>query len=333
MTILVTGGTGFIGSHTVVELIKAKYDVVIVDNLYNSSIEVLDKLEVITGVKIPFYKCDILDREMLREIFKKHKIDAVIHYAGYKAVGESVEKPMVYYENNVAGSLNLYQVMSEFNVKTLVFSSSATVYGDPAQLPIKEDFPLSTTNPYGTTKLFNEIMLTDIAAADPEWSIMVLRYFNPIGAHSSGLIGEIPNGIPNNLVPYIAQVATGEREYLRVWGNDFDTIDGTGVRDYIHVVDLAIGHLLAIEYAMHHKGIEKVNLGTGNGYSVLQVKDAFEKACGREIPFKIMDRRPGDIAACYADTTKAKNLLNFEAKYDINQMCQDGWNFSKQFIK
>lgn len=333
MAILVTGGTGFIGSHTVVELIKENYEVVILDNLYNSKIEVLDNIETITGVKPKFYKCDILDKEGLRKIFNENNIEAVIHYAGYKAVGESVAKPMLYYENNVTGSLNLYKVMSEFNVKTLVFSSSATVYGDPASLPIREDFPLSTTNPYGTTKLFNERILEDIYLSDNDWSIMLLRYFNPIGAHKSGLLGETPNGIPNNLVPYIAQVATGQREFLRVWGNDFDTVDGTGVRDYIHVVDLALGHIKAIEYALKHKGVEKINLGTGNGYSVLQVREAFEKACGIKIPYKIMDRRPGDIAACYADTAKAYTLLGWKAKYGIDEMCQDGWNFSKNLIK
>lgn len=333
MAILVTGGTGFIGSHTVVELIKENFEVVILDNLYNSNIEVLDKIETITNIRPKFYKADILDKEALRKIFSENKIEAVIHYAGYKAVGESVEKPILYYENNVTGSLNLYEVMSEFNVKTLVFSSSATVYGDPAKLPIKEDFPLSTTNPYGTTKLFNERILEDIYVSDNNWSIMILRYFNPIGAHKSGLIGETPNGIPNNLVPYIAQVATGEREFLRVWGNDFNTVDGTGVRDYIHVVDLALGHIKAIQYALSHKGVEKVNLGTGNGYSVLQVREAFEKACGKKIPYKIMDRRSGDIAECYADTTKAYELLGWKAKFGIDEMCQDGWNFSKNIIK
>lgn len=333
MAILVTGGTGFIGSHTVVELIKENFEVVILDNLYNSNIEVLDKIETITNIRPKFYKADILDKEALRKIFSENKIEAVIHYAGYKAVGESVEKPILYYENNVTGSLNLYEVMSEFNVKTLVFSSSATVYGDPVKLPIKEDFPLSTTNPYGTTKLFNERILEDIYVSDNNWSIMILRYFNPIGAHKSGLIGETPNGIPNNLVPYIAQVATGEREFLRVWGNDFNTVDGTGVRDYIHVVDLAFGHIKAIQYALSHKGVEKVNLGTGNGYSVLQVREAFEKACGKKIPYKIMDRRPGDIAECYADTTKAYELLGWKAKFGIDEMCQDGWNFSKNIIK
>ena len=328
-TILVTGGTGFIGSHTVVELIKEGYEVVILDNLYNSKEVVLDRIKTITGVRPKFYKIDILDKEGIRKVFNENKIDAVIHYAGYKAVGESVSKPLTYYQNNIAGSLNLYEVMSEFGCKTVVFSSSATVYGDPASLPIKEDFPLSTTNPYGTTKLFNERILEDVYVSDNDWSILLLRYFNPIGAHKSGLLGETPVGIPNNLVPYIAQVATGQREFLRVWGNDFDTIDGTGVRDYIHVVDLALGHIKAIKYALKNKGVQAINLGTGNGYSVLQVREAFEKACGKEIPYQILDRRAGDIASCYADTKKAKQLLGWQAQYGIDEMCQDGWNFSK----
>ena len=327
-TILVTGGTGFIGSHTCVELIEAGYDVVVVDNLYNSQEEVLNRIEKIAGKRPNFYKTDILDTEGLDKIFKENKIDAVIHFAGYKAVGESVQIPLTYYKNNISGSVNLYEVMAKNGCKTVVFSSSATVYGDPASVPITEDFPLSTTNPYGTTKLYNERILQDVCISDPEWSVMLLRYFNPIGAHKSGLIGETPNGIPNNLVPYIAQVANGQREYLRVWGNDYDTVDGTGVRDYIHVVDLAKGHICAVAYALEHKGAEAVNLGTGNGYSVLQVKDAFAKACGKEIAYQICDRRPGDIAECYADTTKAKELLGWSAQYNIDEMCQDGWNFA-----
>ncbi|MEA4875100.1 UDP-glucose 4-epimerase GalE [Anaerorhabdus sp.] len=327
-TILVTGGTGYIGSHTCVELIKAGYNVVIVDNLYNSKKVVLDRIEKITGTKPKFYEVDILDRAGLEKVFEENKIDAVIHFAGYKAVGESCIIPLTYYKNNISGSVNLYEVMKEAGVKTVVFSSSATVYGDPASVPIKEDFPLSTTNPYGTTKLYNEQILTDVSKADEEWSVMLLRYFNPIGAHKSGLLGETPNGIPNNLVPYVAQVATGQREFLRVWGNDYNTVDGTGVRDYIHVVDLALGHIKAVEYALKHKGVEKVNLGTGIGYSVLQVKDAFAKACGKEIAFEIMERRPGDIATCYADTTKAKEVLGWSAQYGIDEMCQDGWNFT-----
>lgn len=329
-TILVTGGTGYIGSHTCVELIQAGYEVVILDNLYNSSRVVLKRIETITGVLPRFYEIDVLDKEGIRQVFKENKIDAVIHFAGYKAVGESVEIPLAYYQNNIAGSLNLYEVMKEENCKVLAFSSSATVYGDPHTVPIMEDFPLSTTNPYGTTKLFNERILEDVAVSDPDWSIILLRYFNPIGAHKSGLLGETPNGIPNNLVPYIAQVATGKREFLRVWGNDYDTVDGTGVRDYIHVVDLALGHIKAIEFALNQKGVEKINLGTGNGYSVLQVKDAFQKACGKEIAFEIMDRRPGDIATCYADTKKAKDVLGWEAKYGIDEMCEDSWNFQSK---
>lgn len=327
-TILVTGGTGYIGSHTCVELIQAGYDVVVMDNLYNSKEAVLDRIEKIAGKKPKFYKVDLLDEQGLRQIFDENKIDAVIHFAGYKAVGESVEKPLVYYENNIAGSINLYKVMKEVGCKRIVFSSSATVYGDPQSVPIKEDFPVHTTNPYGTTKLMNEMILEDIAHADPEWSILLLRYFNPIGAHPSGLIGEVPNGIPNNLVPYIARVASGELEFLRVWGNDYPTVDGTGVRDYIHVVDLAKGHIHAVAYALEHEGVEKINLGTGNGYSVLQVLHAYEKACGKELPYKIMDRRPGDIATCYADTTKAKELLHWQAQYGIEEMCEHSWNFT-----
>lgn len=329
MKILVTGGTGYIGSHTCVELIKSGHEVVIVDNLYNSSITVLDAIEHITKVKPTFYQVDILDKIALNQVFVEHKFDAVIHFAGYKAVGESVSIPLTYYQNNVAGSLNLYEIMKKHNVKKLVFSSSATVYGDPHTVPIKEDFPLSTTNPYGTTKLFNEMILQDLYKSDPTWSIALLRYFNPIGAHESGLIGEVPNGIPNNLLPYIAQTAVGIRDYLRVFGDDYDTVDGTGVRDYIHVVDLAQGHVKACEYVIHHESIEAFNLGTGKGYSVLQLKNAFEKASGKEVPFKIVERRPGDIATCYADPTKALELLGFKAKCDVDQMCKDSWNFQK----
>lgn len=329
MKVLVTGGLGFIGSHTVVELLNRNDEVVIIDNLYNASIEVLGKIEKITGKLPVFYQVDLLDSEALESVFKKHNFDAVIHFAGYKAVGESVVKPLMYYQNNITGSLNLYEVMIKYHVTRIVFSSSATVYGDPHTVPIKEDFPLSTTNPYGTTKLQNERILTDIAHANKELSVILLRYFNPIGAHKSGLIGEIPNGIPNNLVPYIAQVATKERAFLQVYGNDYKTIDGTGVRDYIHVVDLAKGHLLALDFAMNHQGVEKFNLGTGKGYSVLQVKDAYQKACGIEIAFKIVDRREGDIAACFADTEKAMNILGFKASYDIDEMCIDSWNFQK----
>ncbi|MBQ1319298.1 MAG: UDP-glucose 4-epimerase GalE [Solobacterium sp.] len=326
--ILVTGGTGYIGSHTCVELIQAGYEVVVMDNLYNSSEAVLDRIETIAGTRPKFYKTDLLDREGLETIFRENDIDAVIHFAGYKAVGESVAKPLLYYENNIAGSINLYETMAAHGVKTLVFSSSATVYGAPKSVPIREDFEVHTTNPYGSTKLMNEMILEDICTADPEWSVMLLRYFNPIGAHPSGLIGEVPNGIPNNLVPYIARVANGTLEYLRVWGNDYPTVDGTGVRDYIHVVDLAKGHISAVAYALEHKGAEKVNLGTGNGYSVLQVLHAYEKACGHELPYQIMDRRPGDIATCYADTEKAASLLGWKAQYNIDDMCRDSWNFT-----
>ena len=323
-TILVTGGCGYIGSHTCVELINSGYDVIVLDNLYNSKEVVLDRIKMITGIRPKFYKVDILDREGLNKVFDENKIDAVIHFAGYKAVGESVSIPLTYYKNNISGSINLYEIMKDHDVKTLVFSSSATVYGDPASVPIKEDFPLSTTNPYGTTKLQNEQILKDVYVSDNKWSILLLRYFNPIGASKSGLLGETPNGIPNNLLPYIAQVATGQRDFLRVWGNDYDTVDGTGVRDYIHVVDLAKGHCKAIEYALKHEGV------TGHGYSVLQVKDAFEKACGKKIAYKIMDRRPGDIATCYADTLKAKEMLGWQAEYNIEDMCKDAWNFASK---
>jgi len=326
--ILVTGGTGYIGSHTCVSLIKAGYEVVIMDNLYNSNKAVLKRIEEITGVLPKFYETDLLDIEGMRTIFRENEIDAVIHFAGYKAVGESVAKPLLYYENNISGSVNLYKAMQEAGVKTIVFSSSATVYGSPKSVPIREDFDVHTTNPYGSTKLMNEMILEDLCVADPDWSVMLLRYFNPIGAHPSGLLGEVPNGIPNNLVPYIARVANGTLEFLRVFGNDYPTPDGTGVRDYIHVCDLADGHICALDYALNHKGTEKVNLGTGNGYSVLEVLHAYEKACGKELPYKIMERRPGDIAECYADTKKAEEMLGWKAKYDIQQMCEDSWNFT-----
>ncbi len=327
-TILVTGGTGYIGSHTCVELLNAGYDVVIMDNLYNSNESVLKRIESITGKKVKFYKTDLLDKEGIKTIFKENTIDAVIHFAGYKAVGESVQIPLTYYQNNVAGSLNLYEVMKEFNVKRIVFSSSACVYGAPKSVPIKEDFEVHTTNPYGATKVMNEMILEDVCKSDEEWSVLLLRYFNPIGAHKSGLLGEVPNGIPNNLVPYIARVANGQLEYLRVWGNDYPTVDGTGVRDYIHVVDLAKGHIKAVEYALSHKGVDKINLGTGKGYSVLEVLHAYEKACGKELPYKIMERRPGDIAECYADTEKAEKVLGWKAQYGIEDMCIDSWKFT-----
>ncbi len=334
MRILVTGGTGYIGSHTCVELINNGYEVVIVDNLYNSSIDVIDKIQQITGIKPVFYQVDILDKDGLEKVFEENQLNAVIHFAGYKAVGESVAIPLTYYENNISGSINLYQLMKKHHVNNLVFSSSATVYGDDFDVPFKEEYGLgTTTNPYGTTKKMNEMIITDMCKADSDLSCVLLRYFNPIGAHESGLIGEIPNGIPNNLVPYIAKVVSGQREYLNVWGNDYDTPDGTGVRDYIHVVDLARAHVKAIEYALNHKGTEVINIGTGKGYSVMEVLKAYEKACGKEIPYRIMNRRPGDIAICYADTEKAERLLGFKAEYDIDRMCEDSYRFTRMLNK
>ena len=328
MKILVTGGTGFIGSHTCVELIEAGHEVVIIDNLYNSKIEVLDYIKEITGTKPKFYKCDLLDIEAMRKVFNENSFDAVIHFAGYKAVGESVVKPMLYYQNNIVGSLNLYQVMKEFDVKKIVFSSSATVYGNDYEPPFKEEFGRgTTTNPYGTTKAMNEQILSDLAYADKDMSVVLLRYFNPIGAHPSGLIGEVPNGIPNNLLPYIAKVAKGTLPYLSIFGNDYDTKDGTGVRDYIHVVDLAKAHVKALDYAEANKWCEAINIGTGVGYSVLEILHAYELACGHEIPYKICDRRAGDIATCYADTSKAKKLLGFETKLNLEDMCRDSYHF------
>ena len=329
MKILVTGGTGYIGSHTVVELIQKGHECVIVDNLYNSCEKVLDRIKEICGVKPTFYNVDIRDKEALEKVFIENKFDAVIHFAGLKAVGESVKIPLTYYENNISGSINLYELMEKYDVNNLVFSSSATVYGNSFKAPFKEEYGRgTTTNPYGTSKLMNEHILEDVCVSDDDWSVMLLRYFNPIGAHKSGLLGEVPNGIPNNLVPYIARVANGTLEYLRVFGNDYPTPDGTGVRDYIHVCDLAEGHIGAVKYALEHKGVEHVNLGTGKGYSVLDVLHAYEKACGKELPYKILDRRPGDIAECYADPSKAKKLFGWSAKYDIDEMCEDSWNFT-----
>ena len=330
MKILVTGGLGFIGSHTCVELIDAGYEVVIIDNLSNSKEEVLGYLEQITNTKIKFYKEDVCNKEVLREIFKENKIDAVIHFAGYKAVGESVEKPLMYYRNNLDSTLSLLEVMSEFNVKKIAFSSSATVYGMPKELPIKEDFPLSTTNPYGTTKLYIEGILRDLYASDNTWSIAILRYFNPIGAHSSGLIGENPNGIPNNLMPYIIKVATKELECLGVFGNDYETHDGTGVRDFIHVVDLAKGHVKAIEKVLKDNECDAYNLGTGNGYSVLDLVNTFEKVNDIKVKYEFKPRRSGDIAACYADPSYAYEKLGWKATKDINDMCKDAYNFVKK---
>ena len=328
MSILVAGGAGYIGSHTCVELLDAGYDVVVVDNLYNASEESLKRVEKITGKSVTFYEADILDKDALNKIFDAHQIEAVIHFAGYKAVGESVAKPIEYYHNNMTGTLVLCDVMRAHGVKNIVFSSSATVYGDPAQIPITENCPKGQpTNPYGWTKSMLEQVLTDIHTSDNEWNVILLRYFNPIGAHKSGIIGEDPKGIPNNLVPYVAQVAVGKRECLGVFGNDYDTPDGTGVRDYIHVVDLAVGHVKAIEKLKDNPGVEVYNLGTGNGYSVLQVVAAFEKACGHAIPYEIKPRREGDIATCYCDPQKAKEDLDWVAKYGIDEMCEDSWRW------
>ena len=327
MNILVTGGAGFIGSHTCLELLNAGHDVIVVDNLSNSSEESLKRVEELTGKSILFYQVDLLDYSALDEIFDKNKVDAVIHFAGLKAVGESVHIPLRYYHNNLTGTFNLLDCMQKHEVFNLVFSPSATVYGTPEKLPITEDFPLSTTNPYGTTKLMIEQILQDLYVSDSRFSIVILRYFNPIGAHESGRIGEDPSGIPNNLLPYIAQVATGKLKQVSVYGNDYPTIDGTGVRDYIHVVDLSLGHLKAIEKKAGNPGVYIYNLGTGRGYSVLEMIHAFEKACGKELPYQIVDRRPGDVAACYSNPEKAKRELGWEAKYDIEKMCQDAWNW------
>ena len=329
MSVLVTGGAGYIGSHTVVELLNRGEEIVIVDNFSNSKPEMLDKIKEIIKKEFKFYEVDLLDREKLNKVFDENpEIDSVIHFAGLKAVGESVAKPIEYYHNNITGTLILLDVMRNHNCKKIVFSSSATVYGNPKTVPIREDFPLSTTNPYGSTKLMIEQILNDVYISDNEWSIILLRYFNPIGAHESGLIGESPNGIPNNLMPYINQVACGKLDYLRVFGSDYDTIDGTGVRDYIHVVDLAQGHLKALDKARSFNGVEAYNLGTGTGYSVLQIVKAFEDATGVEVKYKIVDRRPGDIATCYADPSKAKNDLGWEAKKGIEEMCRDSWRFT-----
>lgn len=328
-TILVTGGAGYIGSHTSIELIKAGYEVVIVDNLSNSKKIAVDRIEQISGKKVAFYENDILDRSALNKIFAAHKIDAVINFAGLKAVGESVAKPVEYYHNNISGLLVLVEAMRDAGCKNLVFSSSATVYGKPHTVPITEDFPLFTTNPYGSTKLFIEYILKDIYKADNEWNIGILRYFNPVGAHESGLIGEDPNGIPNNLCPYITKVAVGKLPFVRVFGNDYNTPDGTGVRDYIHVVDLAKGHVLAVKKLLENSGLYIVNLGTGRGYSVLEMIKGFSKALGKDIPYEFAPRRPGDIDVCYADTTLAKNYLGFVAEKTLDDMCRDqlNWQF------
>lgn len=327
MKILVTGGMGYIGSHTVVELQNAGHEVVVVDNLSNAVSSVQERVQRITGKNFVFEKADIRDRAAMERIFGLHKVDAVIHFAGLKAVGESVAQPLRYYDNNVNGSVILFETMAKFGVKTIVFSSSATVYGDPASVPIREDFPLSATNPYGRSKLMIEDILRDLAKAEPDWRIALLRYFNPVGAHESGLIGEEPNGIPNNLVPYIAQVANGQREKLSVFGGDYPTPDGTGLRDYIHVVDLAIGHVKTLDRLAREPGIVTYNLGTGRGNSVLEMVRAFEQASGRKIAYQIVDRRPGDVAQCYADPAKAREELGWTAERDVAQMCADVWRY------
>lgn len=325
--ILVTGGTGYIGSHTCVELISSGEDIVILDNLCNSRREVIDNIERITGKRPVLITEDIRNEDAIDQVFTNYPIQAVIHFAGLKSVGESVANPLQYYENNVYGSMVLFRAMAAHGIKRLVFSSSATVYGDPSSLPIREDFPLQATNPYGRSKLMIEEMLQDIALADPGWNIAILRYFNPVGAHGSGLIGEAPNGIPNNLMPYIAQVAAGQREFLSVFGNDYATPDGTGIRDYIHVVDLATGHLQALEKLMCDSGIHIYNLGTGHGFSVLEMVDAFEKASGKPIPYRIMPRRAGDVAQSYADPQKAERELGWKATRSIEEMCADSWRW------
>ncbi len=331
MSILVTGGAGYIGSHTCIELIKAGYDVVVVDNFYNSKREALKRTADLSGKPVTFYECDIRDEKGLDKIFKEEKIDAVIHFAGLKAVGESCQKPIEYYDNNIAGTLVLCDVMRKNGCKKIVFSSSATVYGSNNVSPLKESMPTGgTTNPYGTTKFMIEIILSDLFKSDNEWSICLLRYFNPIGAHESGRIGEDPNGIPNNLMPFITQVAIGKRECLSVFGSDYDTHDGTGVRDYIHVVDLAAGHVKALQRVLGKNGLDVYNLGTGTGYSVLDVVKAFEKASGVKINYKIVDRRPGDVAVCYSDPSKAYEELGWKAERGIDEMCADSWRWQSQ---
>ncbi len=327
MKVLVTGGAGYIGSHTCVELLNNNYQVVVIDNLCNSSKESLNRVKTITGKEVVFYEQDILDEAALAKIFAEHKIDAVIHFAGLKAVGESVTMPLEYYQTNLTGTLVLFKVMRDFNVKNFVFSSSATVYGDPHTVPITEDFPLSATNPYGRSKLIIEEISHDLFVADDSWNIALLRYFNPVGAHKSGLIGEDPNGIPNNLIPYISQVAIGKRDILSIFGGDYDTPDGTGVRDYIHVVDLARGHIKALEKLTSKPGLVVYNLGTGQGYSVLEMVKAIEKASDRNIPYQIVARRPGDIATCFADPAFALQEINWKAEYGLDEMAEDTWRW------
>ncbi len=330
MAVLVTGGAGYIGSHTCVELLNAGKEVVVIDNLCNSCEEALERVKKITGKELTFYQADLLDRKAVEEVFEKEEIESVIHFAGLKAVGESVQKPLEYYYNNITGTLVLCDVMRKYGVKKLVFSSSATVYGSPKTVPIREDFPLSVTNPYGRTKLMLEDIFRDFYVADPEWNIILLRYFNPIGAHKSGLIGEDPKGIPNNLTPYITQVAVGKLKEVGVFGNDYDTPDGTGVRDYIHVVDLAIGHVKALKKLEEEPKVRTYNLGTGQGYSVLDVIKAFSKACGKDIPYVIKPRRAGDIATCYADASLAEKELGWKAERKLDEMCEDSWRWQSQ---
>ncbi len=329
MNVLVTGGAGFIGSHTVVELLNEGYGVIVVDNLCNANKEALNRIEKITGKKVTFYETDVRDAAEMENIFATHKIDWVIHFAGLKAVGESVAKPIEYYDNNLISTLVLVETMKKFGVKNIVFSSSATVYGDPAELPLKETSIMNpTTNPYGTSKVMQEQILKDLCVANKEWNVVLLRYFNPVGAHESGLIGEDPKGIPNNLMPYVAQVASGKLKEIGVFGNDYPTLDGTGVRDYIHVVDLARGHVAAIKH-LKNAGVHIYNLGTGNGYSVLDMIKAFGKACGKQLPYQIKPRRAGDIATCYASAEKAAKDLDWKAEYDLEKMCVDQWNWQK----
>lgn len=330
MAILVTGGAGYIGSHTCVEILNAGYEIVIVDNFYNSCPEALNRIKELTGKDFKFYECDIRDREGLDKVFAENKIDAVIHFAGLKAVGESCAKPLEYYENNIGGTVTLCEAMRDAGCKKIVFSSSATVYGENNPSPLKETMQIGgTTNPYGTTKYMIELILRDLWASDNDWSIAILRYFNPIGAHKSGRIGENPNGIPNNLMPYITQVAVGKLACLSVFGDDYNTHDGTGVRDYIHVVDLALGHVKAVEKVLSGNGVDAYNLGTGIGYSVLDIVHAFEKACGKPLNYKIVDRRPGDLATCYSDPSKALETLGWKAERGLDEMCEDSWRWQK----
>ena len=331
MAILITGGCGYIGSHTCIEMVKAGYDIVVIDNYYNSKPEALSRTRELAGADFPFYACDIRDKEGLRRVFSAHSVEAVIHFAGLKAVGESVQKPLEYFDNNVGGTVTLCEVMREFNCKCMIFSSSATVYGMHNPSPLTETMPIGgVTNPYGRTKWMIEQILGDLCASDPEWSAVLLRYFNPIGAHESGRIGEDPNGIPNNLMPYISQVAVGKLPQLSVFGNDYDTPDGTGVRDYIHVVDLARGHVKAVAYALTHRGAEPINLGTGTGYSVLDLVRTFEEVNGVPVPYRLAPRRAGDIATCYSDPEKAARLLGWKATHDLADMCRDSWRWQSQ---